>query len=301
MKIFLQWFAWWQRRGVAQMCGVLWFCSVSGWGSISALTCGCVAITGSRPFLYVHVFGFQASDNFWEFWGIKQHFLIAKNCPQVFCLSLFGFFPAASNVWWEHRAYNCVVERDWTSFVVMELLCHSTVSHVDILSYCPWFQQDFGLSWAICHLPDLEDVQPLKWPFHAGSVLGLIVNIDASVSAWVLHPALMVAKRNETDVRNEAELSDAWPCLLHMVGHHAACEQCPWRVPKTHVLAKFNVSSVITYPNLFFSSGTWKSTGFCNSRGPGLSVWKDPGEAASQQWFLPICCADTTGSCMVLR
>lgn len=125
------------RRGVAQLCDVLWFHNVSLWGSISALTCGCVAVRSSWPFLMA----FLTCTRAW-FWlsGIRP---FSENF-EGFCLGLFGFFPTASNVWWVHRgcvlqSYHTagVVERDWTSYMVMELLCPSTVSSQRCLILLP--------------------------------------------------------------------------------------------------------------------------------------------------------------------
>lgn len=190
----MQWFVWWRRRGVAQLYGVLWFCSVSVWGSVSALTCGCVAIRGSWPFLRVHVFGFQSSDHFLR---VLRVFclgcLVVFLLPQMYGESTEGMFYHTAGV----------VERDWTSYMVMEFLCRSTVSS----RRCPILLPMLSVRlWCVLgYLPFVwfggcTGIEVL--PFHAGSVLEQIGNIDTSVSASVLHPALRMPKRNGTDVRN---------------------------------------------------------------------------------------------------
>lgn len=67
-----------------------------------------------------------------------------------------------------------------------------------------------------------------------------------------------------------------WSAAHGRTSSYCLSAECPQRAPKTHMLAEFNVPSVITYLNFFYSCGTWKSTDFCNGRGPGLSVWKGP-------------------------
>lgn len=184
-----------QGRGVAQLCDLLWFCSVSLWGAISAFTCGCFAVRGSWPFLtraraYCWLSGIRSFSEFcWIFYHLKC--VCGESVEGVFC----------------NFTRQLVQLRERLNILmVMEPLCLSAVFSKRRLILLPMVSprlwSDLGCL-PVDHslsLRDLEDVHLSD--FCAAPVQERIGNIDVSVPDSVLHPTLMAANRNSTGGRN---------------------------------------------------------------------------------------------------